>query len=93
MRARLFQLYKYYKEAEAPKKHLDHSYMTLNYIYPIVSALRTLHGNRYPVDYYKSFAWDGLRKCDVSNLSGIEGLPKLDGYRNIVNSNTNLSCD
>ncbi|RAJ22989.1 hypothetical protein LX77_02148 [Gelidibacter algens] len=92
-RARLFQLYKFYKEAEVPEKHLDHPYMTLNYINPIASALRTLDGNRYPIDYYKSFAWDGLRKWDVSNLLGIEGPPKLDGYRNIVNSNTNLSCD
>ncbi len=92
-RARMFQLYKFYKESEVPEKHLDHPYMALNYINPIASALRRLDGNKYPIDYYKSFAWDGLRKWDVANLLGSEQSPEFEGYRAIVNANTNLSCD
>lgn len=92
-RARMFQLYKFYKESEVPSHHLDHPYMTLNYINPIASALRQLDGNKYALDYYKSFAWDGLRNWDVSSLLGIEQSTEFDAYRAIVNSNTTLSCD
>ncbi|WP_163517213.1 hypothetical protein [Gelidibacter japonicus] len=92
-RARMFQLYKFYKESQVPEEHLDHPYMTLNYINPIASALRKLDGNRYPLDYYKSFAWDGLRNWDVTNLLGIEESSEIEIYRDIVNANTNLSCD
>lgn len=92
-RARMFQLYKYYKEREVPEKHLDHPYMSLYYINPIASALRKLDGFKYPIDYYKSFAWDGLRDWDVSNLLDIEENIEFGEYRTIVNANTSLSCD
>ncbi|GAA3570360.1 hypothetical protein [Snuella lapsa] len=92
-RARMFQLYKYYKELEVPEKHFDHPYMSMHYINPIASALQKLDGFKYPIDYYKSFAWDGLRDWDVSNLLGLEEDKKYSEYRNIVNSNTSLSCD
>ncbi|MBO3096664.1 hypothetical protein [Gelidibacter pelagius] len=92
-RARMFQLYKFYKESGVPSHHLDHPYMTLNYINPIASALRQLDGNKYPLDYYKSFAWDGLRNWDVSSLLAIEQSVEFEKYRKIVESNTSLSCD
>lgn len=92
-RAIMFELYKFYKELEVSSHHLDHPYMTLNYITPIASALRQLDGNRYPVDYYRSFAWDGLRKWDVSSILNIKQSAEFDAYRVIVDSNTHLSCD
>jgi len=92
-RARMFQLYKYYKELEVPEHHLDHPYMSLNYINPIANALRQLDGFKYPINYYMSFAWDGLRNWDVSNLLGMEEATKFAEYRTIVNANTNLTCD
>ncbi|MCK0124946.1 hypothetical protein MWU76_11090 [Gelidibacter sp. F2691] len=92
-RARMFQLYKFYKESEVPSHHLDHPYMTLNYIHPIASALRQLDGNKYPLDYYKSFAWDGLWGWDVASLLGFKQSAEFNRYRTIVESNTTLSCD
>ena len=60
-RARLFQLYKHYHDLNYDTGDTQHVYMTEKYIIPIATALRQLDGNKYPVDYYKAFAWDGLR--------------------------------
>ncbi|GGG36217.1 hypothetical protein [Bizionia arctica] len=35
--------------------------MILNYVNPIADALRLFDNNRYAIDYYKDYAWDGLR--------------------------------
>lgn len=83
----------FYKENNIPEEHLDHPYMTLYYINPIASALRKLDGFKYPTEYYKSFAWDGLRIWDVSGLLKMEEAKKYSDYRAIVNSNTSLSCE
>ncbi|MFI2741961.1 hypothetical protein ACG2LH_04415 [Zhouia sp. PK063] len=45
--------------------------MSKHFVIPIVEAIRTLYNNKYPLDYYLGFAWDGLRKYG------------RDGYRNI----------
>ena len=40
----------------------QHQHMADNYVKPIANALRTLDNNRYSLDSYMPFAWDGLRK-------------------------------
>lgn len=90
-RARLFQLYAYYKNKEKPG-NIQHIYMTENYINPIASALRQLDGNKYPLDYYRAFAWDGLRVWDANNLLSMEENFKYENYRNITVNNTKISC-
>lgn len=92
-RARLFQLYKYYKDLELNTGEIQHIYMTENYIIPMAKALRSIDGNRYPTDYYKSFAWDGLRIWDANELLSMEMDSIFYNYRNIVINNSIIDCD
>jgi len=91
-RPRILQLYKYYK-ALHNEGNIEHIYMTEQYINPIASALRKLGGFSYPIDYYKSYAWDGLRAWDVMNLLSMQEDTAYNNYRAIVESNTSLTCD
>jgi len=91
-RPRILQLYKYYK-ALYSEGNIEHIYMTEHYINPIASALRKLDSYSYPIDYYKSYAWDGLRIWDVMNLLSMEENTIYSDYRVIVESNTSLTCD
>ncbi len=69
-RARLLQLYAYYKGWASKYQDEDynwtqvahHNYMVENYINKIASAIRQFDNNRYPLDYYMAYAWDGLRE-------------------------------
>ncbi|MEC3906019.1 hypothetical protein VOI54_03260 [Tamlana sp. 2201CG12-4] len=91
-RARLFQLYDFYND-HFNIGDIQHVYMTERYINPIASALRKLDGFKYPLDYYKAFAWDGLRTWDLSNLLDPSLDSKYEEYRKIVIENTTISCD
>lgn len=88
-RARLFQLFKYYHDLY-DTGDIQHIYMTEKYINPIATALRQIDGNKYPVDYYKAFAWDGLRKWDANRLLGMEMNAQYESYRATVIQNSTL---
>ncbi|MFY0715213.1 hypothetical protein J1D01_16235 [Seonamhaeicola sp. NFXS20] len=68
-RPRLFQLYAYYKEWAENSQDADynwkndahHAYMVENYVKPIASAIQKLDSNRYTLDYYMAYGWEGLR--------------------------------
>lgn len=94
-RPRLFQLYKHYKELELGYStgDIQHIYMTEKYINPIATALRQIDGNKYNLDYYKAFAWDGLRVWDANNLLNMEMNSNYENYRNIVLNNSTISCN
>lgn len=67
--------------------------MTEKFIKPIASTLKQLDGNRYPLDYYKAFAWDGLRIWDANDLLNMDPeSPNFEDYRVIVNQTSTL-CD
>ncbi|MFL0352938.1 hypothetical protein [Xanthomarina sp. GH4-25] len=91
-RPQLFQYYTYYAELYGEfDDAIDHIFMTQNYINPITQALREFDNNSYPLEYYKSFSWDGLRKWDAGNLLDIDPLAdEYDVYRVIVNQNTTI---
>lgn len=65
-------------------------YMTQHYVEPIASALRQLDNYRYPLDYYKSYAWYGLRAWDPNNSLGMIEDSKYSSYRKIVDANSKL---
>ncbi len=98
----VFEYYKHYAEIygdvfqgnpKNAKSKIDHIYMTQHYINPISSALRELDNNKYPVDYYKSFAWDGLRSWDPNNTLKTEEDTKYYEYRKIVDANSEICND
>jgi len=91
-RPRILELYKYYKNY-LNEGNIEHVYMTEQYINPIASALRKLDDFSYPIDYYKSYAWDGLRHWDASSLLSMTENSNYFNYRAIVEANTSLSCD
>jgi len=91
-RPRILELYKYYKDLYN-EGDIEHIYMTEHYINPIASALRKLDSFSYPVDYYKSYAWDGLRKWDAGELLSMTENENYTDYKQIVEANTSLSCD
>ena len=61
--------------------------MTQYYINPIAKTLRKLDNNRYPLDYYKDYTWDGLRSW-IPAGSSVHYDPNMAKLRNIVESNT-----
>lgn len=84
----VFRLYRHYASLYGdvfnpspntnPKNDIDHIYMNLHYIIPIERALRQLDNNRFPEEYYKAYAMEGLRGMDpYSTLS-------TDGYAEAV---------
>lgn len=89
---RIFEFYKYYKELYN-EGNIEHIFMTERYIEPIAMALRKLDSYAYPTDYYKSYAWDGLRLWDANNLLSMDEDENYTEYREIVESTTSLSCD
>ncbi|MFS4456715.1 hypothetical protein [Maribacter sp. 2304DJ31-5] len=92
-RKRIFQLYKYYRDLNYDTGNIQHVYMTEKYINPFASSLRLLDDNRYPLDYYKAFAWDGLRAWDANGLLKMEMNSKYEQYRKIVIQNSQISCN
>jgi hypothetical protein len=40
----------------------QHQHMADNFVRPIAEAIRTLDNNRYPLEDYMAFGWEGLRK-------------------------------
>lgn len=59
-------MYHYFQlKGEVDPRYLDarvqHEHMADKYVRPIAEAIRELDNNRYPLDYYWGFAWDGLR--------------------------------
>ncbi|WAC03805.1 hypothetical protein N7U66_10520 [Lacinutrix neustonica] len=87
----LFALYKYYKDLyDNNSGEIDHIYMTSQYIIPIADALKKFDNNSYPIDYYKSFAWDGLRAWDASNILGDDEEDSYNSYKPIVIQNSDV---
>ncbi|QCY69342.1 hypothetical protein FHG64_08015 [Antarcticibacterium flavum] len=83
-----FQLY----AGTAYADNIDHIYMTIFYIKPIAEALWEMDNLQYPLNYYKTFAWDGLRNYDPNNSLGITD-EEYSQYRNEITSNFNIKCD
>ncbi|MFT7901166.1 hypothetical protein VBY74_14410, partial [Tenacibaculum ascidiaceicola] len=60
-------MYHYFQlKGEVDPRFLDttvqHEHMADKYVKPIAEAIRELDNNRYPLDYYWGFAWEGLKK-------------------------------
>ncbi len=95
-KAEVFNYYKHYAELygdvfnhpDADKDGIDHIYMTQYYINPMAEALRAFDNNQYPLNYYKDFAWDGLRKwAPVGSEENYD--PQYLQFRSIVEANSN----
>ncbi|WP_164914153.1 hypothetical protein, partial [Aquimarina sediminis] len=63
-RKQLFDLYKNYKGLNSMSTRAQHNYMTEKYVIPIAKAIRELDNNKYPLNHYMGFGWDGLRDYD-----------------------------
>lgn len=90
---RLFELYDFYRGQNVSEDNLDHPYMVLYFINPMADALRQFDDYSYPRNYYKSFAWDGLRKWDVNTVLGNGVGDTYSQYRPIVMNNTTVCND
>ncbi|RPD91183.1 hypothetical protein EGM88_15095, partial [Aureibaculum marinum] len=63
--------------------HAQHQHMADNYVKPIAKAIRALDNNRYPLEDYMGFGWDGLRKYGWDGYydNGVwVKLDRKDGY-------------
>lgn len=93
-RPRLLQLFQYYKNLyDNQSGEIDHIYMTEKYITPIAKALRQFDNNSYPLDYYRSFAWDGLRKWDANKILTEPLNDKYEDYRHLVIKNSKICIE
>lgn len=94
-RTYLFQLYAFYKgwaEVVDPDFNwdnaADHQYIITNYVNRIAITLKQFDNNRHALDYYKDYAWDGLR--DNYNYTGTLTNSEAEYYtslRPITNTN------
>lgn len=66
-RARIVQLAYFYRNS-AWKDEVQHIHMTQRYVLPLAKALRELHGNKFSLDHYMSYAWEGLKEHASSDI-------------------------
>ncbi|WP_103072710.1 hypothetical protein [Aquimarina sediminis] len=90
-RKQLFDLYKNYKGLNSMSTRAQHNYMTEKYVIPIAKAIRELDNNKYPLNHYMGFGWDGLRDYDYQGLLTAEESNELYHLQAIVNDNTNFN--
>lgn len=90
-RKRLFDLYKNFKGLNSMSSRAQHVYMAENYVTPIAKAIRKLDDNKYPLNYYMGFGWDGLRAYDYQGILSIEESKELYRLQSIVNETTSFN--
>jgi len=62
-RENILHYYRYFKAEnvnDVATSNAQHQSMQDIYIIPVAKAIRELDGNRFPLENYKGFAWDGL---------------------------------
>ena len=94
-RERLLFLYGFYKQlgwddVDIPGQ-AQHDYMAENYVEPIARAIRELDNNRYPLNYYMGFGWDGLRGYGYQGILSDEESDEFYRLQDIVNENTTFN--
>ena len=100
-RPRLLQLYAHYKgwangrsDAEYKWKSIAHHvYMVENFVTPIAEAVQKLDGNRYTLDHYMAYGWEGLVKTgyDIKQLTTAENTA-IQQLRSNVEASFNGTC-
>jgi hypothetical protein len=72
----------------------QHYYMAANYVTPIARTIRQLDNNRYNLEYYMGYGWDGLRQFGYP-LDLLTSAQSSDYYQKqgIVNSNSTFGDD
>ncbi len=65
--------------------------MAESYVIPIAKTIRILDDNKYPLDYYMGFGWDGLRAYDYQGILRAQESKDLYDLQPIVNENTNFN--
>ncbi len=65
--------------------------MAENYVVPIATAIRNLDNNRYPLDYYMGFGWDGLRAYAHEILLSDEDEALFASYQQLVKNQTEFN--
>ena len=96
-------LYHYFQQKQIQKPSLvnsvaQHQHMADKFVKPIAQAIRALDNNKYPLDYYMGFGWDGLRQYgydgyfDNGKWVNLSKDQSTDYYKKqkIVNDNTKL---
>ncbi|MCK8524208.1 hypothetical protein M0D21_21700 [Aquimarina sp. D1M17] len=94
-RPRLFELYNYYqRDLRTMDSNAQHVYMVENYVVPIAKAMRELDNNKYSLDYYMGFGWDGLRAYDYFGKLSSTDSDRFYQLQNTVVRNTSFkNCD
>lgn len=95
-RPRLMELYMEYKGLNSQSSQAQHYYMTENYVKPIAAAIRELDNNKYPIEYYMGFGWDGLARYGLKSKMLTETqILENERLQKIVNNNTlfNNECN
>ena len=91
-RARLFDLYKGYSgNPNFASSNAQHVYMAENYVEPIARAVRQLDDNRYPLEYYLSYGWQGLEEFGHESLLSDQQKEDYANFRVIVEQNTSFN--
>jgi hypothetical protein len=94
----ILELLDYYSNNSSPAftmSNAQHTFMVANHVEPIALAVRSLDDNRYPLENYLAFGWEGLYDLgvlanvitsqDVSNYINLSSIPLNDSYE--------TSCD
>ncbi|KAA1243380.1 hypothetical protein [Aquimarina sp. RZ0] len=87
-RKRLFDLYRNFKGLSTMSSDAQHVFMAENYVIPIAKAIRQLDNNRYSLNHYMGFGWDGLRDYDYQGVLTPAESREFYELQAIVNENT-----
>lgn len=75
-RANIFYYYKIFKAQNSNDfgtAIAQHQYMQDAYVIPIAKAIRKLDGNRFPLEDYYGFGWEGTRKYAYEDYIDVNG--------------------
>ncbi len=92
-RKRLVELYRLYAElgVDNPPTEAQHTYMAENYVKPIARAIRTLDNNKYPLEYYMGYGWEGLKNNAHPTLLTNDEFNEFLRLKRIVEDNTDFN--
>ncbi|WP_282079578.1 hypothetical protein [Aquimarina algiphila] len=92
-RKRLVELYRLYTrlEVDYPTVEAQHTYMAENYVKPIARAIRELDNNKYPLNHYMGYGWEGLKDNAHPTLLTTEEFNEFLRLKAIVDDNTDFN--
>jgi hypothetical protein len=87
-------MYNLYKEYEIKEGRFSHEYMANYYTVTMAIALRQYDNNKFDIEYYQAYAWQGLEgTSDYNAKSPAEKGAIQDKIRTVLENRSKVGCN